>query len=200
MFTEMLQEYFQDSADLSVVHTQPNTDNVMVRLAEHDPDLLLTDLVLPGPDIYELLEAVLRKRLNTKVLVMSGMFNAANTSRLHKIGVHGIVSKMGTIDEIVKVIHTVLSGAVHYPEAFLEKLRTDPQSVAPKISKREIEIMILISKGLSEKQIASDLEISESTVNNHKGNIFSKLGVQNQVSMVVEGIRLGLIPNPALEE
>ena len=199
MFSDMLREYMEATTDLEVVHTQPNTENLIEALKEHKPDLLLSDLVLPGPDIYGLLEKVLKKFPDLRILVMSGMFNASNTSRLHKIGVHGIASKMGQAKEIVEVINRLLEGQIHYPQDFLDKLENDPASVAPKISKREVEIMVLISRGMSEKQIAAKLDISENTVNNHKGNIFSKLGVQNQVSMVVEGIRQGLIPNPILD-
>ena len=148
MFLDMLAEYLNNQSDLEVVHTQNNSDDLLSVLEQHNPDLLLSDLVLPGPDIYETFAKIFRRRPETRILVMSGMFNASNTTRLHNLGVHGIVSKMGTVNDILSVIRMVLAGKVHYPEAFMEKLRTDPDSVVPKISKREGEIMALIAAGL----------------------------------------------------
>lgn len=198
MFLDMLQDYLYQNPHLAIVGTANNTNNLTATLATQKPDLLLTDLYLPGPDIFSVLSDVVQANPDLKILAMSGMLNEANSARLHAIGVHGIVSKMGQIKDIAKGIEAVLAGQIYYPETFLKHLKKNTNSDYLKISKREIEVMSLIAKGFSEKEIAVALSLSESTVNNHKRNIFTKLGVQNQVSMVVEGIRLGLIPNPVM--
>ena len=197
MFSDMLGEFLSTRGGFEVVHRQSRTDNLLEALNTHNPDLLLSDLYLPGPDLFEVLAGVLAARPGQKVMVMSGMLNDINSARLYKLGVHGIASKTGTVEEILKGVEAVLAGRSHYPEAFLAKLQGGPESAPPEISKREVEVMALVANGLSEKEIAAKLGLSEKTVNNHKRNIFAKLGVQNQVAMVVEGIRLGLIPNPS---
>lgn len=198
MFLDMLQDYLAQFPHLSIIGTANNTNNVQDALKNLKPDLLLTDLYLPGPDIFSVLSDVTKEFPELKILAMSGMLNEANSARLHALGIQGIVSKMGQIKDIVQGIEAVLAGQIHYPEIFLKHLKKTSESEYLKISKREIEVMGLIAKGFSEKEIAVTLSLSESTVNNHKRNIFAKLGVQNQVSMVVEGIRLGLIPNPVM--
>jgi DNA-binding NarL/FixJ family response regulator len=200
MFLEMLKEYFDDSDTYKVVHTQSNTHDLAKAVTDHKPELLLSDMMLPGPSVFEVLPQLLKEHPKLRIVVMSGMFNEASTGMLHKLGIHGIVSKMDSIEEIVSAISSVLQGDIFYPQTLLAKIKEHPEGFGPKISKREIEIMTLIASGLSEKQIASKLNIAENTVNNHKSNIFSKLGVPNQVSMVVEGIRRGLIAQPGITD
>lgn len=171
-----------------------------------EPDLVLMDLDMPEMGGVEAIAQLKEHMPALPVLVLTVHEDGEAVYEAIRVGAAGYLSKAASIDVIREAFTALRSGgayltptiaasALSHLSAKAEEARL--AAVADELTTpREREILALLGRGLSARRIASRLGISERTVNTHVGHIYRRLGVNNRVDAVREGMRLGLVESP----
>ncbi len=179
-----------------------NADDLLKNLSNLQIDILLLDVHLPDMEEEELLKRIRQLKPDLKVLYLTMMRGTRYIHKLMKYGLQGYLLKNAGIEELKSAIQTVAAGGTYYSKEinimdvnndFRNTITIDDKQVDEILSKREIEILKLICKEYSNAEIAEKLFLSISTVETHRKNLISKLGVNNTVGLVKFAIKNKLI-------
>lgn len=181
------------AGDLEVVGRAADGDTAIELVKRVMPDLLCLDLMLPGRNGNEVLQAVCGQYPALQVLVISGQTSLLDFRRAIQMGAAGVVSKNDNPESILAAIRAIRDKRTPYISPALEK-RLDPQ-VAPRdgLTRREGEVLTLLADGRTSQQIAEALNISDKTVRKHRENILRKLEAHTAVEALNTARRLGLV-------
>jgi len=158
------------------------------------PDITLMDGILPDLHGVEVTRRILARHPSARIIFVSINDTAEDIHRALEAGASGYISKTCEKDGIVAAIRTVAAGRRFLPPDLSEKLaRRDHQ--AP-LSTRESEVLHLIAQGLANKQIATELAVSEATVKTHVAHILDKLGAPDRTRAVTLALEQGLLRHP----
>ncbi len=194
-------------SDLEVVGEAADGREVLERVQELDPDVLLLDIRMPGLDGLGAMQSLQHLNKKTKVIILTASEDKNEFVQAMKLGCSGIVLKQTTPDLIVKSIRKVQAGEIwldsHTTAAVMRQFAApgDSMGSAPKVrersplSQREREIVALVAQGYKNKEMAEKMFISEQTVKNHLHNIFDKLGVSDRLELALYAIHKGLHMN-----
>jgi DNA-binding NarL/FixJ family response regulator len=193
--------------DFEVVGEASHGREVLDRLQELDPDILLLDLKMPQMDGLDALQVLQQSNSRTKVIVLTASEDKNEFVQAMKLGCSGIVLKQTAPELIVKSIRKVNGGEIwldsHTTAAVMRQFAspndvsgpatggTKPRERSP-LSQREREIVQLVAQGFKNKEMAEKMFISEQTVKNHLHNIFDKLGVSDRLELALYAIHKGL--------
>jgi DNA-binding NarL/FixJ family response regulator len=191
--------------DLEVVGEAGDGREVLERVQELEPDVLLLDLRMPNLDGLSALQALQQSNRNTRVIVLTASEDKNEFVQAMKLGCSGIVLKQTAPDLIVKSIRKVHAGEIwldsHTTAAVMRQFaspmdlaaagQTKTRERSP-LSQREREIVALVAQGYKNKEMAEKMFISEQTVKNHLHNIFDKLGVSDRLELALYAIHKGL--------
>ena len=160
-------------------------------LATKSCDLVLLDINLPDMDGVEIARRLRNEYPSVKILTISCLNTEEIVQQLVDIGIEGFISKQeGGVEDIIHAVSAIMDGYEYYGSDISKILfqiyvsKKNTADVTQEFSSREKEIIELCRKGLLAKEIAEKLNISVSTVNNHKSHIFSKLNINSTVEMV----------------
>jgi DNA-binding NarL/FixJ family response regulator len=180
--------------DFEVVGEAENGEEAVELAARHRPDVVLMDLRMPRMDGVAATERIRADHPATQVLILTTYESDADILRAVEKGAAGYMLKDAPREELFGAIRAVAEGKSPLAPAvaarLVERLRTPPEET---LSPREIEVLELVAKGTSNKQIAKALWISETTVKTHLLHIFDKLGVADRTAAVTEALRRGVI-------
>ena len=180
---------------------------VLSKVQEVDPDVLLLDLRMPNLDGLAALQALQQTNKRTRVIVLTASEDKNEFVQAMKLGCSGIVLKQTAPDLIVKSIRKVNSGEIwldsHTTAAVMRQFSTNLDGSSSQsgngkgrerspLSTREREIVALVAQGYKNKEMAEKMFISEQTVKNHLHNIFDKLGVSDRLELALYAIHKGL--------
>jgi DNA-binding NarL/FixJ family response regulator len=158
------------------------------------PDVLLLDLRMPGMTGIELLKAIRAKASPPKTLVLTSYESDEEIYRAIEAGAQGYLLKSTPQAEIVAAIQTVHSGRHHIPPRIAARLAE--RMVRSALTQRELEILEMVVRGLTNKQIGHALRISENTARNHINSIIRKLDVSGRTEAATAAIQQGLVRMP----
>ena len=159
------------------------------------PDVLVCDLQMPGKTGVEVTAAVVP--LGVKVLVLSASGEQADVLEAVKAGATGYLVKSASSAELVEAVHKTAAGEAVFTPGLAglvlgEYRRTEADAGAPKLTERETEVLRLVAKGLTAKQVAERLTLSHRTVENHVQNTLTKLQLHNRSQLVRYALEQGL--------
>src|SRR6266567_1640992 len=163
---------------LKVVGSAHNSEEALSILQRSEIDLMLLDLRMPKMNGIDLLKLIQKVPHPPAVVILSSYKFEEEIYRAFSAGARGYLSKNASRAEIVKVITSVSSGQMSFPPDVMDYI-TKHDSGA-RLSGREIEILEMVAKGLTNKEIAQILQISQFTVRNHLNHICSKLEVADR--------------------
>ena len=203
MFVEGVQAIFSDSSHIQVVKTVHDGNEVMKSI-ENTPnlDIILLDINLPNINGLELTKLISKKYPAIKILILSMYNNAEYIKEVLKEGASGYVLKNTDHEELLNAIQSVFAGNQFYSQSvtqtmmnsFAKKSQINNTDILQvKISKREKEILSLIIKEHTAQEIANMLFISLHTVETHRSNLMSKLGVRNSAGLVRVALENNLV-------
>ena len=161
-------------------------------------DIVLLDLMLPDGNGTEIVQFLRSRGADTKVLVISADTTRENILQLIDLGIGGFISKFADISTLEAAITSVYSGIEYYGKDITEILHAVSTAKAQALdifTSRELDIMRYCAKGLSVKQISEELNISTRTVENHKNNIFKKLGFNSTAELINYVFEHGIVHN-----
>lgn len=184
----------------AIINSQPDMITVAeagngrqaVELFElHQPDVTLMDLRIPGLNGVDAIGVIIKKFPRARIIVLSSYSGDEDIFRALQAGARAYFLKDVKGQELVKAIRAVHAGQRMLPPEIAVRLaeRVHRSELSP----RELEILKLIAKGRSNKEIALSLTISEGTVRVHASNIFSKLGCSDRAQAVAEAYQRGII-------
>jgi two-component system nitrate/nitrite response regulator NarL len=164
---------------------------------ESRPDLAVRDVGMPDLNGLEVLRALDREGLPTRVLFVSGSLDAAVSYELIEAGAAGVLDKSAMPDQIGDALIRISRGetvlAPDVQSALMRAVRDRRERPATVLSPREAEVLRFLADGLSAPQIARELHLSPSTIKTHLQRLYERLGVSDRAAAVAEGMRRGLI-------
>ena len=159
------------------------------------PDILLLDINMPKKNGIEVLEYIKQNKIPVKVLILTDHNEVEYLLKAVDIGIDGYLLKDSSYDELKEAIDVVISGNTYIQPSLLPALNESMEDYALDkekiewLTKRELDVLRLISKGCSNKKISDELTISERTVKNHISHIFRKIDVEDRTQAAVFAIR-----------
>ncbi len=177
------------------VETAACLDEVVASLSTQPVDLLLIDLDMPGMQGVASL-GMLRERFPVlRIAVLSGTDDRETIMRALDAGVNGYIPKALTPEELVFAIGNILADRIYLPLNITtpnHAAAAAPLAAAAGLTARQDEVLTLLAHGLSNKEIARNLKMSEGTVKIHVAGIFRRLNVQNRTEAALRARALGL--------
>ncbi|HHY2860820.1 TPA: fimbria biosynthesis transcriptional regulator FimZ [Enterobacter hormaechei subsp. steigerwaltii] len=178
----------QKNKNIQVKLKSGDSHEVLDCIRNHPIDLVILDIEMTGTDGFVLLERIRNLNKDIKVLFLSSKSEAFYAGRAIRAGANGFVSKRKDLGEIYNAVEMILTGYSFFPSetlSFINHLgsRTGAAVDMP-LSNREVTVLRYLANGLSNKEIADQLLLSNKTISAHKSNIFSKLGVQSIVELI----------------
>ena len=159
------------------------------------PDILLLDINMPKKNGIEVLEYIKQNKIPAKVLILTVHNEVEYLLKAVDIGIDGYLLKDSSYDELKEAIDVVISGNTYIQPSLLPALNESMEDYALDkekiecLTKRELDVLRLISEGCSNKKISDELTISERTVKNHISHIFRKINVEDRTQAAVFAIR-----------
>ena len=164
------------------------------------PDIILLDILLPDTTGIEIARRLRKEYPAIKILAISAENTTEVVQEMLDIGIEGFISKrQGSADDIAEAIRTIMNGFEYYGNdisSIIYKIyvsKKETAEVTLEFTQREKEIILLCRDGLLGKEIANRLNISPRTVDNHKNNIFKKLGINSTLEMVQYALKNKII-------
>ncbi len=199
-------ELLEQEPDLKIVGEASNGEEAVRMAQELQPDVIVMDVRMPKMSGVEATRRIKTESPGVKVLVLTAHDDDEYVFALLQAGANGYLLKTAEIEELVRAIRTVSAGqSALAPEVTgkvvaqftsgksLPEVLNEKQDVYDGLTERELGILELVGKGLSNKQIGKELFISDRTVQAHLSNIFAKLGVNSRTEAVMHAVRKGWI-------
>ncbi|MEN7546552.1 response regulator transcription factor [Rapidithrix thailandica] len=181
-----------DYEDIDIVGLASNGDEVQKLVDIYQPDVLVSDIDMPGKSIFQVIKQIKDSNYSTQILLLTMHETPDYVFKALEYGVSGYLTKITEEGELIKAIRYLHKGKEYYSYEITQvivkgyKSRKDGNGANPidQLSKREKEVLSLLAEGLNTKQISEKLFISESTVSNHRSNMLQKCDVTNTVELV----------------
>jgi two-component system, NarL family, response regulator LiaR len=161
------------------------------------PDVVLMDLVMPELDGVTAIGLIKRARPDVRIIALTTFAEAELVLGAVQAGAEGYLLKDVDVQELARAIRTVHGGQPYlHPEATRQLLQATarPDPSPERLTNREQEVLAHLARGLTNRQIADALAISEKTVSVHISNVLSKLGLASRTQAALYAARIGLIP------
>ena len=185
------------SGVIEVVAQAEDGREALELIREHRPQVALVDYQMPDMDGLDVVHAVVRDALPTRVLLLSAATDSAVVYRALEEGAAGYLSKDARRAEIVDAVQQAAKGRIVVPPALAAglagQIRLRAASPAPVLSEREREVLVAFAAGKSIPAIAAELYLAPSTVKTHTQRLYEKLGVSDRAAAVAEAMRQGLL-------
>jgi len=165
------------------------------------PDIVLMDVNMPEMNGIKTTEILSREYPCIQVVALSMIKQSIHIKQMLKMGARGYILKESNQQELLRAIQTVYQGDTYYSaevsQQVMRHLAKETSPSSEKLSCRELEVLSLIAKDLSNREIADSLFISPRTVDAHKQNILRKTGVKSVAGLVVFAIKHNLVEFPS---
>jgi len=179
---EGIKRMLADEADLFICGEADSSRGVIDLLDTTNPDLVILDISLPGTDGLELIKDLKAQRADQRMLVLSMHDEELYAERVLRAGAHGYIMKQATHEQLLVAVRTILRGEIYLSPTLSARLlqsivssKGKVRNELEKLSDRELEILRLIGKGFTTREVAKSLHISAKTVESHRGNMRQKL-------------------------
>lgn len=180
--------------DFEVVGMAADGDTAITLHYSLSPDVTLMDLRMPGLDGVDAIEAIKAQRPSAQILVLTTYDSDADIVRAIEAGATGYLLKDTPREELFRAIRAAAKGDSVLAPTVAARLMTRMRAPAEEnLSTREIEVLQLVAKGASNKDIGKALHISTATVKTHLIHIYNKLGVGDRTSAVTTALERGII-------
>ncbi len=194
LFRSGLKYILEESGHYQVIAEASNGLELLDLLDHFSPDLIILDIKMPVLNGIEAARQVLLRKPSISILILSMYGEAEYYAALLDIGVKGFVLKDAENEEFLTAVQKVIGGGTYFSqELLLNIIRQESQTKLVKLTRREKEILELISKGHSNQEISAILNISPRTAERHRTILLEKTGSKNSVSLVVFALKNKII-------
>jgi len=168
---------------------------------KYNPDLIFMDIRMPDGNGFETTKQIRTKNDSVKIIALTMMEDSHSVVTMFRAGVNGYLLKNTSFDELREAIESILKGERYYSrdishiliERVIDSSKERGRNLGSKLTAREKEIIGLICRGFTNKDVGSILEIATKTVESHRANIYSKLGISNTADLAFYALEKGLV-------
>ena len=197
--THSLRAYLESFADLTVVGMAATGEELLARLDEWRPQVILQDLLLPGGiDGVETTRRVLARRPDVAIVALTASTDEARMVGVLHAGALGYVRKDAAPETLLAAVRAVARGRTFIDPSVGRELFRAP-AAAGVLTAREVEVLRHVALGLSNREIAAALSVTEETVKTHVTHILGKLEVDNRAQAIVQALKRGIVGLDELE-
>lgn len=199
MVREGLKQLLELDGDIKVIGEAGNGEDCLRLLEGLVPQILLLDIDMPKMNGLEVLKKIKEKKIDIKVIILTVHNEIEYLLKAVDIGIDGYILKDSDSAELREAIFTVISGESYIQPSMIPMLeskiieKNTDQAKISLLTRRELEVLKLLSIGLYNKEIGEKLDISERTVKNHISSIFRKINVTDRTQAAVFSIKNNLI-------
>ena len=200
LFREGIKDVLTGEKWISVVGEAADGEEAVTLAKKLKPDVILMDIKLPKMDGITATKNIKKTDPTINILMLSSFEDEAHVMEAVQAGANGYLSKMLPAAELVNSIRTFTTEGLMIPQQMMGKLlqglRKMGEPNAPSqamLTKTEVKVLDMLGSGLSNKELAMELNCSVKTIKNHLNSAFHKLGVTSRTEAVVKAIKLGII-------
>ena len=180
--------------DLTVVGEAGNGDEAVAAVARLQPDVVLMDLRMPGSDGVEATARITSAHPRVRVLVLTTYDSETDVLRAVEAGASGYLLKDAPAAELRRAVQATAAGqTVLAPAVAAHLVRQSRTSPVEALTARELEVLELVARGATNRDVGRALHVSEATVKSHLLHAFTKLGVNDRTAAVTTALERGLI-------
>lgn len=188
-----IREALSTAEDLEIVGEAGTAAETLAMLRDVKPDVLVLDLTLPDRSGIDVLNEMRQLETAPLVVVLTWHTEPSYAARAIAAGAHGYVSKSAQPEELLRAIRAVARGERVVPAAVEEMLASGAVNPAGSLTARELQVMEMLARGMTNREIAGQLGISGKTVDTHRGHVLKKLGVRNNSELTSFAVKHGYI-------
>jgi DNA-binding NarL/FixJ family response regulator len=184
---------------VEVVAEAGNGREALLQVEKFAPDLVLLDLTMPGMSGFEVLEQIVQRSPEVRVIILTMHEAGEYTKRALRLGAAGFITKSAAANELKQGIERVMRGETYTSKETPHEVRPPilgelrARRLLEKLTPRQREILVLIAEGQTTKQIARQLNISVKTVESHRAQLMERLDIREVAGLVRFAIRTGLV-------
>jgi two-component system nitrate/nitrite response regulator NarL len=197
LFRRGLTETLKRRPDVELLAEDSNGASALASIREHDPDVAVLDVQMPSLSGIEVLNAVTRDGLSTRVVLLTGFGESGPLYEAMALGAGAYLAKDTEGERICEAIVAVARGETVIGESFqaglAAEIRLRERGDRPVLTNREREVLSLTADGGSVAEVAAGLNLSEATVKTHLHHTYEKLDVSDRAAAVARAMRFGLI-------
>jgi DNA-binding NarL/FixJ family response regulator len=194
LFRSSLKFLLESTGKYKIIGEASNGIELMDLLTHTSPELIIMDISMPGMNGIEATRQALLKYPSLKILILS-MFGEPNYyNSLIDFGIKGFLLKDANNDDFFNAADRIIKGETYFSQELLLFIIKDTAKIQTvKLSHREKEVLSLISRGLSNTEIAQKLSLSQRTVERHRTNLLDKTGSKNSIRLMIYALKNNLI-------
>ncbi len=196
-----IREFLEEAPDIIVVAEASNGREALQAVAEHRPDVAVLDIQMPEMSGIEATRRIKARYPEVRVLILTAYDDDPYVFALLQAGAGGYVLKTASGAELIQAVRTVYRGDSALDPAVARKVvqrlasghptPASEERVVEGLTPRELEVLRLAARGLTNQAIGAELNISDRTVQGHLANVYAKLGVSTRTEAVLRAVKLG---------
>jgi DNA-binding NarL/FixJ family response regulator len=182
-----------------IISEASNGKEFIDQLTKNIPDIVLMDISMPVMDGVEATQLALLKAPDLRIIALSMFGEEDYYFKMINAGVKGFLLKNSELREVIDAIDQVMKGNSYFSQELLYNVirnfnpHKEPEALTPNLSKRELQVLQEICKGLSNQEIADTLFISKRTVDKHRANLLGKTNSKNTANLIMYAIKNKII-------
>ncbi|MBE8736039.1 UvrY/SirA/GacA family response regulator transcription factor [Aeromonas veronii] len=193
-----IRRILEDVRGIKVVGEAQSGETAVTFCRQHHPDVILMDMNMPGIGGLEATRKILRIRPDVRIIVLTIHSENPFPTKVMQAGAAGYLTKGAAPDEMIQAIRLVHSGQRYISPEIAQQMALSQFASADEnpfksLSERELQIMMMITKGQKVTDISEQLNLSPKTVNSYRYRLFSKLGINGDVELTHLAIRNGML-------
>lgn len=175
----------------------PDGEIFLKMLKTHDPEYVILDLMMPGPDGTEVAAAALDIKPDLKIIIYSSLIEKQALTNLLNQGICGYILKTEGFNQMIKALKSIANKQSYFSSELIGEVLKNQlfRNSGDQFSAREIEVLEWMCKGLSVPEIAAHLFLSSKTVAKHRSNMLRKAKVKSTLELILWGLKSGLVSN-----
>lgn len=196
-----IRRLLDDLSDIEVVFEAESGESALSMVKTSQPDVILLDMKMPGIDGWEVTRRLTKSNPKVKVIAVTALATEPLPARILQLGAMGYLTKESGAEEMAQAIRKVFRGERFLSAEIAQKIAINSLQPAEKnpfdlLSEREMQVMLMVTRGQSVQEIAEQLFLSSKTVNGYRYRMFEKLGIKNDVELIYLAMKHQVIENP----
>lgn len=196
-----IRRLLEDLPDMDVVGEADSGENALVLVKAEQPDVVLLDMKMPGIDGWEVTRRLNKSHPDVKVIAVTALCSDTLPNRILQLGAMGYLTKESGVQEMALAIRKVYQGERYLSAEIAHKMaissiEAGQEKLFELLTEREMQVMLMTTRGVSVQEISERLFLSGKTVNGYRYRIFEKLGVKNDVELTHMALRYHIIERP----
>lgn len=194
-----IRQFLEEADDMQVIAEAADGEEAMRLIAEHQPDVAVLDIQMPKATGIDVTRWAGKAHNDVGILILSAYDEAPYITAVLEAGAQGYVLKTASPREIIEAVRNVHAGNSAMDAQVLQKVmaqlnKNQQSQPVEKLTEREMDVLLLVGKGFTNKAIGVQLGISDRTVQGHLAHIFNKLQAASRTEAVMRAVSLGWLP------